>query len=108
MSYPQKEVRPLGRDTGGDGPEVHLGYGDANSFQSFALTSGIELRVTGAERIFTDSLLVDLTNGETLKLDFRGFYATTPAGTESPPLFGILQPDSGTHSVRRENNISSS
>jgi len=41
-------------------------------------------KTTGAERIFTATLLVHLTTGQTLKLDCRGFYATERSGTYSP------------------------
>lgn len=37
-------------------------------------------KTTGAERIFTATLLVHLTTGQTLKLDCRGFYATERSG----------------------------
>lgn len=36
---------------------------------------------TAQEKIFTDALSVHLTNGQTLKLDCRGIYATTQAAT---------------------------
>ena len=40
---------------------------------------------TGEEKIFTDTLWVHLTNGQTLKLDCRGIYATTQAAAGSYP-----------------------
>jgi hypothetical protein len=39
-------------------------------------------KTTDAQSIFTDTLLVHLTNGQTLRLDCRGFYAATPAGNQ--------------------------
>ncbi len=42
-------------------------------------------KTTGAERIFTGTLPVHLTTGQTLKLDCRGFYATEPPGTHAVP-----------------------
>ena len=43
------------------------------------------IRTTGAERLFTATLLVHLTTGQTLKLDCRGFYATERSGAYFPP-----------------------
>lgn len=39
----------------------------------------------GEKGIFTDTLSVHLTNGQTPKLNCRGFYATTQAATPYPP-----------------------
>ena len=39
---------------------------------------------TGKEKIFTDTLSIRLTNGQTLKLDCRGIYATSQATTQYP------------------------
>ncbi|MHC4351495.1 MAG: DUF1573 domain-containing protein [Planctomycetota bacterium] len=39
---------------------------------------------TGKEKVFTDTLSVHLADGQTLKLDCRGIYATSQATTEYP------------------------
>ena len=40
---------------------------------------------TGNENIFTDTLSIHLTDGQTLKLDCRGIYATSQSTTQYPP-----------------------
>ena len=59
---------------------------DSNGGARYSLKVSITPPVrSGRERFFTDTLSVHLTNGQTLKLDCRGIYATTQAAAGPYP-----------------------